>query len=131
MNISDFIKIMSEHWQHERSNTQMTLGELITILEAMPENSIVANLHDAHSFRGYYCDLAFEHSEGTRPAKELLADCRMALGAAFSGYKGGDYIMKERTPVWIADYGCSGERLIALDGNNIITEEEKISDWYV
>lgn len=32
----------------------------------------------------------------------------------FECYKGGRYVMGEMTPVWIADYGCCGVKLIAL-----------------
>lgn len=38
----------------------------------------VANLNSAHSYRGYYSDLAFEQGEGTRPAADLLAECKAA-----------------------------------------------------
>lgn len=112
--------------QRERAQTQMTLGELIEALEAMPEGAQVANLRNPHSYRGYYEDLAFELSEGLRPAEELLAECQAAMGKAFHGYKGGEYVMGERTPVWVSGYGdVSGLRLMALHpGGGIETEEE-------
>ena len=128
MNIQSLMAGMGAQWQRERADTQMTLGKMIAALESMPEGAVVANLQDAHSFRGYYCDLAFEISEGTRPAAELLAECKEAIGQVFIGYKGGDYVMGELTPVWVANYGCSGPKLMALyDGGEIETAEDVFS----
>lgn len=117
---------LSARLQRERAKTQMTLGKLIETLEAMPEGAQVANLRNPHSYRGYYEDLALEPSEGLRPAEELLAECRAAMGKAFHGYKGGRYIMGEDTPVWVSGYGdVSGLRLMAvIPSGGIETEEE-------
>lgn len=116
---------MGAEWQRERAETQMTLGKLIEALEAMPANARVANLQDAHSYRGYYEDLAFELYDDTRPAAELLAECKAAMGGVFEGYKGGKFVMGERTPVWVAEYSCCGIKLMALrSGGHIETEEE-------
>ncbi len=117
---------MSAQWQRERAETQMTLGTLISALEAMPADAKVANLRDAHSYRGYYRDLAFERSDDTRPAYELLAECKATMGQVFEGYKGGDYVMGSRTPVWIAHYGSCGEKLMALHaGGDIETAADE------
>ena len=125
MNIQALIDGMSAQWQRERAETQMTLGKLIAALEAMPEGADVANLNGAHSYRGYYSDLAFEKSDGTRPAAELLAECKAAMGKVFYGYKGGDYLMGELTPVWLASRGCSGHKLMALHaGGKVETAED-------
>jgi hypothetical protein len=108
---------MSAAWQRARAENQMTLGEMIYTLSRMPGNEHVANLREAHSYRGYYCDLAFERHEGTRPAAELLGECRAAMGEVFMGYKGGDYTMGSQTPVWVANYGSGGEKLMAFGAN--------------
>lgn len=105
---------MSAQWQRERAETQLTLGGLIAALEAMPSDAQVANLGDEHSYRGYYIDLAFKRLDGTRPAGELLADCRAAMGRVFEGYKGGEFVMGAKTPLWVASYGRCGEKLMAL-----------------
>lgn len=105
---------MNAAWQKERSASQMTLGGLIAALEAMEPGVEVANLNAAHSYRGYYCDLAFERGPGTRPAGALLAEARAAMGEVFEGYKGGEYVMGATTPVWVAEYGCCGSKLIAI-----------------
>ena len=114
MNLQAIIDGMSEQWQRERAETQLTLGKMIAVLEAMPVGTMVANLHGAHSYRGYYCDLAFAKNEGTREASELLSECKSAVGRVFQGYKGGDFMMGASTPLWIASYGNCGQRLIAL-----------------
>ena len=125
MNMQALIDGMSAKWQRERAETQMTLGELIAALEAMPEGAEVANLNSAHSYRGYYSDLAFERDEGTRPAADLLNECKAAMWQVFKGYKGGDYVMGALTPVWVASYGCCGPKLMALHaGGEIETAED-------
>lgn len=106
---------MSARRMRERAETQMTLGKLIAALEAMPSDAQVANLVSAHSYRGYYSDLAFERDEGTRPAYALLAECKAAMGQVFEGYKGGDFVMGALTPLWLSTYGNnSGTKLMAL-----------------
>ena len=106
---------LGAQWRQQRAESQMTLGELVSTLEVMPADAQVASLTDAHSYRGYYSDLAFEHHPGdTRPASDLLTECRAAMGATFIGYKGGDFVMGKTTPLWVASYGCCGEKLIAL-----------------
>lgn len=114
MNLQALVDGMSAQWQRERAETQMTLGKLIEALEAMAPADMVANLNAAHSYRGYYSDLAFEPGEGMREAGALLEECRAAMGKVFTGYKGGDFVMGKRTPVWVAEYGSTGDKLMAL-----------------
>ena len=119
------LDLMSDVLQMHRASTQMTLGKMIAALEKMPSDSGVINLSRPHSYRGYYCDLAFELGEGKRPAWGLLAECKSAIGKGFEGYKGGNFTMKESTPVWIAEYGCCGVKLIALhEGGEYETEDD-------
>jgi hypothetical protein len=117
---------MSAKMQRERADTQLTLGKLIAALTAMPADAQVANLNSAHSYRGYYSDLAFERDDGTRPASELLAECKEAMGQVFTGYKGGDYVMGALTPVWVAIYGCCGDKLMSVsDGGELETAADE------
>lgn len=125
MNIQDLFKGMSVRMQRERAETQMTLGKMIATLEAMPIDALVSNLNNAHSYRGYYEDLAFEHEVGTRKAADLLAECKEAMGKVFCGYKGGDFVMGALTPVWVASYGCGGKKLMALREGWIETAEDE------
>lgn len=121
----------SHVWQRERAATQMTLGKLIKALEAMPPGSTVSRIERPHSFRRYYMDLAFEPGVGMMPVDEAIKLCRGAMGKVFFGYKGGDYLMGESTPVWIAEHGSSvGERIIVLDVNGTFwtTKEDQDED---
>ena len=110
---------MTAEWKRERAATQMTLGTLIASLEKLPPDSLVRGLGHAHSYRGYYSDLAFEPQAVSITAAALLEQCRAAMGRVFEGYKGGDYVMGETTPVWIAHYGttCDAKKLIALNAD--------------
>lgn len=125
MHLQDLIDGMSARWMRERAETQLTLGALIEALEKLPPDKLVANLHSPHSYRGYYSDLAFELEGELRKAEEILADCRGAMGRVFKGYKGGDYVMGARTPLWVANYGCTGMKLMALrEDGSIETAED-------
>lgn len=90
----------------------MSLGELIKILEAEdPEKVVPFGFHDPHSYRGYYDELGFEPTRNVTVAS-MLADCRGALGATFTGYKGGEFTMTEHTRCWLAMWGqCSDNTL--------------------
>lgn len=103
-------------WQRERAGSQFTLGTMIEALENMDgQGAYVDALCDPHSYRGYYCDLAFEPAEGRVLVSDLLAVCRSALGEVFEGYKGGDYTMGKSTPVWISYYGSTGRKIVGID----------------
>ncbi len=63
------------------------------------------------SYRGYYDELAFEPQDDVSFG-EMLAHAKAAMGATFTGYKGGEYTMESYTPCWIAEYGTSqGDRI--------------------
>jgi hypothetical protein len=112
--------------QRKRAATQLTLGTLIAALEKTPADARVANLRDAHSYRGYYRDLAFERNSGTRSAAELLVECEAAMGKVFEGYKGGNYVMDARTLLWVAHWGDCGEMLMAVHaGGNLETAQDE------
>lgn len=117
---------MNANSQRERAATQLTLGALIAALEKMPADAQVANLSDLGSYRGYYSDLYLERDDGTRPAAELLGECKAAMGQVFTGYKGGDFVMGALTPLWLASYGSCGPKLMAVHaGGELETAEEE------
>jgi hypothetical protein len=126
--IKAMLEGLSAELQRQRAATQMTLGDLISELEAMPKDAVVANLCEPHSYRGYYSDLAFKLQDGTRLASDLLSDCRAAMGMVFYGYKGGDFVMGSLTPIWVAEYGCCGRRLMALGVDGEIEAEYEDDD---
>ena len=120
MDLQAYIDGLSAQWQRERSETQMTLGKLIEALQEMPDGAEVSCLVEPHSYRGYYSDIAFEIGAGKRLASELLEECKASMGQIFQGYKGGDYVMGALTPVWVADYGSCGKKLMAISDNGEI-----------
>lgn len=127
IDMETFIEYHNQKWLEERRKTQMTLGEMIAALEALPPDAWAANLYGPHSYRGYYCDLEFKQDHGTRPAKYLLDECRQVLGATLEGWKGGEFVMNADTPVWIGYPGmCNNTKLLAIlpDG----TIETKVDD---
>lgn len=113
--LQDLVDGMNARMQRGRAERQLTLGELIAQLAALPGDGIVRGLGELMSYRGYYCDLAFEPSDADEPVAVLLERCRAAMGRIYQGYKGGDFLMGETTPLWIAPYGSSGERLTGLN----------------
>jgi hypothetical protein len=104
----------------ERAATQMTLGAMIAALEKMPPETEIDGIGSAISYRGYYSDLAFQPQPEKIKAGDLLAQCRAAMGQVFEGYKGGDFVMGALTPVWIADYGCCGRKIMAINPDGTI-----------
>lgn len=104
----------------ERGKYHLTLGDLIKRLEQYPpETRVQTELGDITGFscyRGYYEDCAINAGGSYRggghnlaTAGEVLAEARATVGKSHYGYKGGDYVMTEKTPLWLAaDYGdCS------------------------
>ncbi|WP_288897360.1 hypothetical protein [uncultured Delftia sp.] len=116
MSIRELFDGLSAQWERERADTQMTLGKLIAALEGMPPNKKIQRLGEAHSYRGYYSDLAFETSpDQQKTAKETLKIVRGCMGKVFKGYKGGDFPMHSNSPVWIAGYGCCGVKIVGIN----------------
>lgn len=117
MNLQALIDAMNDSSQKERSKYHLTLGQLIKILESLPEHFPIKFNDDTypsnpHSYRGYYSDLAFEPDSKEIIAKDFLKLCQESLGEIFTGYKGGDFIMNADTPLWKADEGCCGGEAI-------------------
>jgi hypothetical protein len=105
-------------WQQERARKQLTLGRLIEQLFTLDPARRMEGVGNPHSYRGYYCDLAFELLlEPYTTVGQFHAAATGAMGQVFVGYKGGDFVMGAKTPLWIASYGNTGDRLIGLDTN--------------
>lgn len=108
------------------TSQQWTLGMLIDACEAIERRGY--RLHDGSepevvfafeyarptgidSWRGIYAELALEFGFEDRKAmslSEFISMLRRADGETFTGYKGGEYRMSRSTPVWVANYGNSG-----------------------
>lgn len=125
--IQNLFNELSAGWKAQRSLSQMTLGKLIAKLESLPPKSLIEKFDAPHSYRGYYSDLAFEPYRGGRfKAISALTMARECLGKTFEGYKGGDYVMDENTPLWLACYGSTGVKIMDIDEQgNLVTEKEE------
>lgn len=126
MDIQSFIDGFLEAQRMQRVKTQVTLGEMIEFLKSADPELLLPHLGNPHSYRGYYSDLAFEPSDGVRKASDILLDCEASLGKTFTGWKGGDFLMNENTPLWIAVEGCCGQKIVEInpDGTFATAEDE-------
>ena len=106
---------MGAHQQKARAETQLTLGQLIGLLEGLPEERLIKGLGSAHSYRGYYSDLSFSPTEANQTVKEALIMAQKCMGEVFEGWKGGEYQMGRNTPLWSAEEGCTADKLLGLD----------------
>jgi len=89
----------------------MTLIELIEQLEQQDATLQVQDgFGEPHSDRGDYSNVAFVPVERTTFG-EMLVHARSALGATFTGWKGGEYTMHEYVDAHIGEYGDCGEEI--------------------
>lgn len=103
----------------------MTLGDLIEMLEKEPRDKILRNgFHNAHSYRGYYDELAFEPVKYVS-VNSIISLAKTCIGQTFEGYKGGNYTMSEYTPIWLAEYGSTGESIGPTLMSYILADEVK------
>lgn len=119
--MQELIDTLSQGWRAERSLSQMTLGNLIKELEKHQEDKMIKNAVNLHSYRGYYCDLAIQPAEGERLVRDLIKDLKESLGNTFTGYKGGDFYMNEHTPMWLANYGNTGLKIVGIIEGDVLS----------
>jgi hypothetical protein len=132
VDMQKMIDVMSETWRRDRSRYHLNLGDLISDLDDYPENALVefdtgGYPCEPHSYRGYYSDLAFESGNEPLTASALLKVAKKCLGKTFTGYKGGNYVMAEDTPLWKAFEGCTGKAIVDMqfvDGKMILHTKE-------
>lgn len=105
---------------------QLTLGQFIFLLSRIPEDRKIRydfcrfQPTTLDSYRGFYDHLAIgfnesQFDENDMTAGALLKQCRDAYGKTFQGYKGGDYVMTESTPMWVAQYGeCHSTAIVGV-----------------
>ena len=101
----------------------VTLGEIIDWLERLPpEDEVVfdfcrASPSGIDSSRGDYAELALKYSfKKAATVCDVLKWYKGAVGATFSGYKGGDYTMTRDTQVWVDQWGqWTGTAIDSMD----------------
>lgn len=107
------------------SDKQFTLGEFIDALAKLDESAVVRydfgymEPTSPASYRGFNDHLAFGHQETEYPkevkVRDVLQWAREALYATYEGYKGGTYMMRENTPLWVANYSqCAGTAIVGV-----------------
>jgi hypothetical protein len=120
MDIQKLMDTINDVGRNTRADYHLTLGDLIKSLEEASDLNREVKYadgkspHDAHSYRGYYSDLAFDDGPQSIKAHELLKAARGWIGKTFEGYKGGDYVMDADTPLWRAEYGDCGDAIVAI-----------------
>lgn len=132
MDLQKMIDAMCEMDRQTRSQYQLTLGTAISKLGDVDGSTPVVfdiggGPHHAHSYRGYYSDLAFDTADTGVYVKDFLGYLRESNGETFMGYKGGDYTMEDNTPLWVASYGDCGRAMMDIvltDGKAVITTKE-------
>lgn len=140
--------VQAERTKNFGLSDQLSLGELIAKLEPIAEKQAVrlANEQDEAivyfdfgdlfpteftSWRGIYRELALCFSERWYSPKDVkphtvtgfLKLCKETVGKEFIGYKGGEFTMGKNTPVWVANWGTSGNTAlldVVDDGYTVI-----------
>lgn len=124
---------------------QMRLGDFIAALEAIPKNEkgeskrVYFDVLDLlptgfDSYRGYYDHLAigFKDIDGWGPPVETVIEwAKAAIGSTFEGWKGGDFTMHEKTPLWMANPGnCTDYAVMGVEDNGwkVIIKTMKTED---
>lgn len=120
-----------------KTSDQMTLGELIARLEGLPmkyewnndpagaDREVYLDFAscfptELSAWRGSYSELAIEFScgrsscrhDGAMSLEAFVTLLKDAIGKSFEGYKGGESVMGKRTPLWVAQWGDSGDTAV-------------------
>lgn len=124
IDIQAFLDAISSASRETRKDYHLCLGDLIDGLrEADPEALI--GLHNPHSYRGYYSDLALEPTKAPIKVCQLMTQLNEVIDTELTGYTGGEFLMSADTPVWVSHYGTTGEALIGFNPTTltIITKD--------
>lgn len=110
----------------QRSKEMFTLGDFIRELEKYPKSwdVYIKPFHliplSFTSYRGYYSDLCLTYATryewlGNEDVTvgSLLKEAQKVNGKTLTGYKGGNFLMTEQTPIWVSDDDFSTGMAIA------------------
>lgn len=120
MDIQALLDGMSEADRLTRSHYHLTLGEMVKFLSDKRRNLPIkfdTGVFPGRlgSYRGYYSDLAIAPSSDPLTIEGFLPSALAAIGAEFTGYKGGEFRMNSDTPLWLSDYGiCSDIAIVGI-----------------
>jgi hypothetical protein len=102
--------------------TQLTIGELINLIgesdlimddgshKTIEFDFISSVPNKLHSWRGSYDEAAISvENQGVLVvnAADFLQYIKQCIGKTFEGWKGGEYVFYEDTPLWISRIGYS------------------------
>lgn len=131
--IQSLFEAISRACQMERARYQLTIGRAVARLGGLCEEvrgiPVKFDVDDLApgpfvSYRGYYSDLAIVPIAAredpsmvwrARSGAELREALQSALGKRFTGWKGGDFVMSEDTPLWMARDGELGRAIVGID----------------
>lgn len=131
---------------------QLSLGQLIAKLDAIVARSsreegeneprVYFDFGDLYpteftSWRGDYSHLALcfagtsYKDPGAKTVSDFLKMCKDTVGKTCEGYKGGNYVMSEKTLVWIANWGHSSHTALfdVLDADYMIYLVTGLEDY--
>lgn len=110
-------EIEEEPMRRAKAVGQLTIGQAVAALRALPELPVRGVSYYVNSYRGYYEDLAIMPS-GLKPgasAPQLADALQSAIGHHFEGWKGGRYYMDSDTLLWLSERGDnSGLRVVGF-----------------
>ncbi len=123
MNITEAITTLNQH-----PNKTVIIGEAPGHEEYDPDYEGMFLSANVDSSRGDYSELAITPSETPTVGLLIAAGLNDAVGRTFYGYKGGEYMMRTDTCLWVAPYGDAGWRLddIMVDGDIL---KAVLGDW--
>lgn len=123
--------VKAQRAEKMKTSDQLTLGEMILKIEPLlsKQESIKKKYeHEAEvvydfeylfprtidSWRGSYAELTLDFNSEGEPMTiiEFYKMLKDTIGKTFTGYKGGDFTMGKNTPVWVANYGHSGNTAV-------------------
>ena len=133
MSMQEVLNILTRQSYLDRSQYHLTLRELIDALEAADPDGLVYCSHfdgrgatvfptDPHSYRGYYSDLCLNPTSKSVTVEQLLPVMKACVGKTFTGWKGGDFVMEDCTPLWIAPEGETGLAIVGVQETKIGVE---------
>jgi len=98
---------------------RLNLGELIDLLKTQPQNEMCwfnfggVSPTTCASYRGYYGDVALGFDlEADPKVKDVIMELEKAVGAMYTGWKGGDFVMSRESQLWVANPGYTGGTVI-------------------
>lgn len=145
MDLQEYLEMATKASRASRmeNSDQLTLGEMILKLEPIVarQGEVIEKYKEEakveydfgrlfpttiDSWRGSYAELALDYTEDDSKSEMKVSDflqmLKDAVGKTFEGYKGGDFTMNKRTPVWVANYGKANNTAVIdiVDGDYFV-----------